>query len=136
MLIITSGTAAPTTKDSLMKRIRTTATIALLAVTLVACGGSDSDSTESNADASSDTLSAEQIAPFGEGEVAELRALMASFGAPVDETKCVAEALAGKVDKVKLKQMLDAADSGDADADIDVDTAVMFNDAVAECGLS
>ncbi len=122
-----------------MNRIRTltvNATVALLAVSLVACGGSDSDSADSGGDASSDTISAEAIAPFGEGEVAELRALMASFGAPVDETKCVAEALAGKVDKVKLKQMLDAAETADVDADIDVDTALAFNDAVAECGLS
>ena len=127
-----------------MKRICTTATIALLAVSLVACGGSDADSGDSgdsggsgdSGAASSDTLSPEAIAPFGEGEVAELRAIMASFGAPVDETKCMAEALAGNVDKVKLKQMLDAAETGDANADIDVDTATMFNDAITQCGLN
>ena len=118
-----------------MKRIRTTATIAVLAMSLVACG-SDSDSGESTGTATSDTLSAEAIAPFGEGEVAELRALMASFGAPVDETKCMAETLAGNVDKVELKKMLDAAETADADADIDVDTALAFNDAITTCGLS
>lgn len=74
-------------KEHLMNRIRSTATAAVLAISLVACGGSHSDSSEAS---SSDTLSPEVVAAFGEGEVAELRALLASFGAPV-ETECVEE---------------------------------------------
>ena len=114
-----------------MKHLRTTttiATVALLAVSLVACGGSDGDST-----ASDDTvISQEAVAPFGEGEVAEIRALLASFGAPVDETTCVAEELAGKVDQAELKKLLEATDT---EADIDVDTAMAFNDAIMACDL-
>lgn len=117
-----------------MNRFGATATITALALSFVACG-SDSDAADSGSGTSSDTISAEEVAPFGEGEVAELRALMASFGAPVDETTCVAEALAGRVDKVELKKLLDASETADVDADIDVDTAVMFGDAVTECGL-
>lgn len=105
--------------------------IAVLAVSAVACGGSDESTTE----ASSDTLSAEQIAPFGEGEVAELRALMASYGAPVAETKCVAEALAGNVDQTNLRQLLESLQAEDTDADIDLDTATRFDEAVVGCGL-
>ena len=100
-------------------------------MSLVACGSSDGESTES-----SDTvISPEAVAPFGEGEVAEIRALLASYGAPVDETACVAEELAGTVDQRELKKLLDASDSGDTGGDVDVDTAMAFNDAVVACGL-
>ncbi len=115
-----------------MNRLRITATAAVLAVSLVACGGSDSDSSDAS---SSETLSSEFVDAFGEGEVAELRALLASFGAPVDETKCVAEALVGNVDQAKLKAMLEAAGSDDAEAAFDEATAAAFEAAVAECGL-
>lgn len=115
-----------------MNRIRSTATAAVLAISLVACGGSDSDSSEAS---SGDTLSPEVVAAFGEGEVAELRALLASFGAPVDETKCVAEALVGNVDRAKLKTMLEAVGNDDTEADFDEATADAFNAAVEECGL-
>lgn len=112
-----------------MKHTVRFAAAAMLALSVVACGGSDDSASE----ATSDTLSPEQIAPFGEGEVAEIRALLASFGAPIDETKCVAEALAGNVDQADLRQLLEALDADDAD--IDPATATQFNDAVAECGL-
>ena len=120
-----------------MNRLRITATAAVLAISLVACGGSDSDSSDADSSdaSSSDTLSPEFVDAFGEGEVAELRALLASYGAPVDETKCVAEALVGNVDQAKLKAMLDAAGSGDAEATFDQATSDAFDAAVEECGL-
>ena len=47
----------------------------------------------------------------------------------------MAEELAGSVDQDELKKLLDASESGDTGADIDVDTAMAFNDAVVECVL-
>lgn len=35
----------------------------------------------------------------------------------------------------ELAKLLDAAESGDIDINIDVETAVAFNDAVVACGL-
>lgn len=112
-----------------MKHTARFAAAAVLALSVVACGSSD----DSASQATGGTLSPEQIAPFGEGKVAELRALLASYGAPVDETKCVAEALAGNVDQADLRALLEALDADDAD--IDAATGTQFNDAVAECGL-
>lgn len=121
-----------------MHRIRTTAITALVAVALVACGsddsGSTSDESSSEGATSQESSSEETIdSPFGEGEVGDLRELLASFGAPIDETACVAEELAGEVSQDDLRTFLEAVDA--EDSDIDPEVALAFNEAVSACGL-
>ncbi len=117
-----------------MHRIRTTAVTALIAIALVACGSDDSASTSDGASSEETSSDGTSASPFGEGEIAEFRELLANFGAPVDETECVAEELVGVISRDDLRSFLEAVDAEDSDVDPEVGLA--FTEAVDACGLS
>ena len=100
-----------------MKRILPTLFLALAALTLAACGGSDDDSS-------------------GDDRVDAIAEAFSRMGAPDDEARCVAEKLPADTTPEQVTVYVEAvidADDPNAIGDADLDLAIAIGEAASEC---
>lgn len=110
--------------------------ISVIAASLISCGSDDAtDSSGAEDAASQDDSTGQSVSPFGDDDVGQLREILANYGAPIDETACVAEELVDEVSPEELTALLDAVEADDQAA-ADPDVGLAFADATAACGLT
>ncbi len=121
-----------------MNRLRSAIAVSVITASLVACGSDDAADSSDEAtsqDDGGDATSDVSESPFGDDEVGQLREILANFGAPVDETKCVAEEVVGEVSPEELTAFLEAFEANDTEA-MDPDVGLAFSTAAETCGFA